>query len=113
MRKVTKKSQKAKADKLFSLKVREVGMCELAGLDSIRCSDNLQCMHIIGRSNHNLRWDTMNALCGCSGHHRYYTSHPFEFYELIKREFPKQYEYLQKNKNKFWDKNIEKVLENL
>lgn len=113
MRKPSRKTLKRKADKLFSEKVREVGMCELAGLDDIKCGGNLQCMHIIGRSNYNLRWDSYNAICGCSGHHRYYTSHPFEFYELIQKHWPEQYKYLLKNKNDFWDKDYDKVFEDL
>ena len=113
IKKGSKASKKRKADKIFSEKIREVGVCELKGLDNIKCGGNLQCMHIIGRSNHNLRWDSMNAICGCAGHHRYYTSHPFEFYELIQKNWPEQYKYLQEWKNEVWDKDIDRVLKEL
>lgn len=112
-RKGSRATLKRKADKMFSEKIRSRGYCQLAGLDKIRCSGNLQTMHIVGRSNHNLRWDSLNALCGCSGHHRYYTSHPFNFYELIKERFPENYVYLQEWKNEIWDRDIEAVLEGL
>ena len=109
-RKKTRTTLKRKADKLFGEKIRARGRCELAGLDDIRCSGQLQTMHIIGRSNHNLRWEAWNALCGCSGHHRWYTSHPFEFFGLIQTNFPDQYEFIEASKNDFWDKDYERVL---
>jgi ABC-type proline/glycine betaine transport system ATPase subunit len=47
---VNKKAAKAKADRLFSLKVREIGYCQLAAwFPKIRCNGNLQCCHIISR----------------------------------------------------------------
>jgi hypothetical protein len=98
---------------MFSEKVRAVGECELANLDNVRCGGGLQCMHIIGRANFNLRWDSMNALCGCAGHHSYYTNHPFEFYELVKNTWPDQYAYLLEHKNEIWDKDYDKVEQEL
>ena len=104
---------KRKCDKLFSEKVRAIGMCEFAGLDKISCGGVLQCAHIIGRSNFNLRWDSFNALSLCAGHHRYYTSHPFDFYELVKSNWPDQYAYLLEHKNELWDKDYDRVLNEL
>lgn len=113
MKKPSRKTLKLKADKRFRDLIRSRGVCELAGLDHIACSGDLQTMHIVGRANHNLRWDSANALCGCSGHHFYYTNNPFFFFELIKEHFADRYVYLQEHKNEIWDGDYEKVLEGL
>lgn len=109
----TFKKDKMKADRLFSLLIRKYGKCELAGLDHIRCGGVLQTMHIITRANFRLRWDTANALCGCAGHHVYYTHHPIEWTEFVKEHFPTQYEYLQDIRNEVWDRDIAEVLAGL
>ncbi len=62
------------ADKLFSLAVRSVGVCQID--DDRPCNGNLQCMHILSRSFRAVRWDRNNALCGCAGHHKHYTENP-------------------------------------
>lgn len=108
--KVKRSTLKARCDKLFSLRVRSRGYCELKGLDHILCSQNLQCMHIVGRRNYRLRWDLQNALAGCSGHHYYYANNPWEFNELIKEQFAVNYRYVNKHRNKLWDKDYERVL---
>lgn len=113
VRKTTKGALMRKADKIFSEKIRSKGYCELNGLDKIQCGGVLQTMHIISRSNKNLRWDPINALCGCAGHHSYYTYNPFEFYELIRAEFSDRYEYLQRYRNQLWDKDYDRVLNEL
>ena len=110
---MNKKTLKKKADLLFSKMVRRVGKCELEGKDSVTCNGVLQCMHIIGRSNHHLRWDTQNALCGCQGHHMYYTNHPWEFQEMIKVFYPERYEYLNKERHTLWNGDIQAVLATL
>lgn len=112
-RKGTRAALKRKCDKIFSEKVRAVGQCELAGLDKNQCSGSLQCMHIVGRSNHNLRWDSMNAICGCAGHHMYYTNRPTEFAMLVSEVWPEQWAYLQEHRNEIWDKDIEAIYEML
>lgn len=38
----------------------------------------LQCSHIIGRSNFKVRWDTNNAFGLCAGCHMYLEHHPLE-----------------------------------
>jgi len=97
---VTKKSLKKKADKVFSLWIRhKFGYCQLKGLDSIRCSSQLQNMHIESRGRLGIRYNPKNALCGCSGHHVWYTFHPSDFDALVKKHFPKQWKYVEAHKN--------------
>ena len=112
-RKGTKAGLKRKADKMFSEIVRSVNNCQLRGLDKIECRGVLQCMHIITRSNHNLRWDTANALCGCQAHHFYYTNQPWEWQEMIQKHFPDRYAYVNEWKNEIWDKDIDAIVEGL
>lgn len=112
-KKVKRSTLSNKADKLFSLKIREVGICMLAGIDKVKCGGSLQCMHIVGRANRRLRWDDMNALCGCAGHHTYYTNHPWEWVGIIQNKFPSKYAYIEKHRNEIWDKDILKILSEL
>lgn len=110
----SKSALKRLADKLFSEQVRGIGFCQFEfAFPKVKCSQTLQCMHIIGRANHRLRWDRKNAVCGCSGHHMYFTSHPSEFYILIPEMFPTAWNYLLEHRNEMWDKDIQKVLDNL
>jgi hypothetical protein len=113
VRKTAKSVLKRRADKLFSQKVRSIGICMLRGQDNVKCGGFLQCAHIVGRVNHALRWDLQNALSLCAGHHAYYTNHPWDWRGIIQNLFPNNYKYLEVNKNKIWDKNIEKVIEQL
>ncbi len=113
VRKTKKSTLKNRADKLFGELIRSRGVCELKGMDNVTCSGQLQTMHIIGRANFALRWDSYNALCGCSGHHFYYTNHPTNFAMLVADNFPKEFEYLKAHRNDIWDKDIEKVLTEL
>lgn len=112
-RKSNRATLKRKADKLFSLKVRSRGYCQLKGLDHIACSQDLQCMHVITRSNHRLRWEDLNALAGCFGHHRWYTTHPFEFILMIQKHFPLHYDFVMKYRNEIWNKDYDEVFRRL
>lgn len=112
-RKPKRTTLRNKADRLFSLKVRERGYCQAAGLDRLKCSGNLQCCHIEGRKNHRLRWDEMNALCMCQGHHIHYTHNPWGWQEFIREHFPQNYAHVSSLRNEMWDKSYEKVLEGL
>lgn len=109
VRKTTAGAKTRTADKNFSIKVRSIGICELKGKDKINCGGNLQCMHIITRTNRRLRWDLMNAISGCAGHHRYYTTHPFEFYEIIKKHFPNKYAYVSEHRHELWNGEYERT----
>lgn len=75
-----------KRDKNWSYMVKELASnkCEYCGK-----TENLNSHHIFSRSNHNLRWDIVNGICLCSGHHILksdFSAHktPAEFIEWIK-----------------------------
>src|SRR3990167_8233501 len=82
-KKPSRKSIIKKLDRLFSLKVREIGHCQLQGKDTIRCSTQLQCAHITTRGRKALRWDFNNAICICSGHHIWFTKNPNDWVNII------------------------------
>lgn len=65
------------ADRLFSLAVRSVGVCQIA--TQTPCRGSLQCCHLISRRYHAVRWDRRNAVAGCAAHHQYWTAHPLEW----------------------------------
>jgi hypothetical protein len=77
---MNRKQATAKADRLYSLKVREVGYCQLAAwFPAITCNGNLQCCHVISRRYKAVRWSLDNAVAGCAAHHLYGTHHPLEW----------------------------------
>jgi hypothetical protein len=77
------------ADRLFSLAVRSVGECQIR--DGRPCNGNLQCMHLLTRSLRVIRWDRRNALCGCAGHHTYYTHNPHDWVFWLFQRFGEEY----------------------
>jgi hypothetical protein len=111
--KIEKKKLKKQADTLFSLYIRRKGVCELAGRDGIHCGGSIQCAHIETRGVLAIRWEKMNALCLCGGHHWFYTNHESKWQEVIKKEFPKKYSFYLKHKNDIWDGDYDKVLRRL
>ena len=113
MQKPSRKSLKNRADKLFSLSIRAFGSCQLQGKDKIKCSSVLQCAHIVGRANMRLRWDIWNVLCICSGHHWWYTNNPEAWREIIKKEFPDSWKYVNKHRTEIWKGTVAEVLEGL
>ena len=92
----TKSYYKRKADTIFSKIIRSYGKCEMCGR-----SDEVQlhCAHFIGRNNHTLRWDYLNAICLCAGCHRGAHDDPQNFVEWFKRQYPSRYMYVSHNKN--------------
>ena len=97
--KVKKSTLRNKADKLMSLYVRKLGYCQIRGLDTIRCSDQLNDMHIRTRGVTALRYDLINHLCGCSGHHVFYTNNPSKWDALIQKYFPERWAHIQAHQN--------------
>ena len=116
-KKFNKTKAKRKLDTLFSLQTRAIGICQLAGVDKVRCGGVLQCAHIIGRANLFLRWDDRNALSLCAGHHVYYTYHPELWRDRMTMMFPLEYQWLLDNReqkiifNEVYYKNKLKELE--
>lgn len=77
------KKDKGLADKLFSQIIRSQGLCEAEGFGGIRCSPQLQTVHIITRKRSATRTDTRNAFSGCFNHHRFFHDYPREFSHFI------------------------------
>jgi hypothetical protein len=109
----TRTSLKKHLDKLFSERVRSRGYCQAAVLDEINCGGPLQTAHIEGRRCLNLRWEELNALCLCAGHHRWYTDQPIAWATLIQREFPSEWAYIKIHRHQRFDGDYERVLEGL
>ena len=83
------------ADKLFSMLIRKRGHCQ-------RClkTENLQCAHVVSRTNKLLRWNPDNALSLCTACHLFWMhKSPLEFVEWYKKEFPINYAFLMREKN--------------
>jgi hypothetical protein len=109
-----KSTLKRKADDAFGKLVRSKGFCELAGKDHIHCGGTLQTMHIITRSNLRLRYDFKNVLCGCGGHHVWYTHNPSAFDNFIQNNFPDKWKYIMDHKNekqKMTAEDYKKIIE--
>ena len=98
-KKIKRSTLKHKADKLFSLVVRGIGVCEAAGLDKIKCGGVLQCCHIITRGRLNIRYEFRNAICCCQGHHVFYTYHPIKWEQFVEKNFPDKYAFVKAHEN--------------
>jgi hypothetical protein len=55
----------------------------------------------------------MNAVCLCAGHHVWYTNNPNAWDKIVKKVFPKKFKFVEKHQSDIWDKNIEKVYDDL
>ena len=113
VKKVKKSTLKKKVDQVFSLFIRRHGVCQGSG-HGCECGGNLQCAHIISRWNLRLRWDEMNVLCLCAGHHRYWTNRPLEWADFIRKNFSKQYNYVmthKEEKKKMKESDYREVIE--
>ena len=99
-KKPSKTKLQKECDSLFSLLIRSVGKCQAKEYTKVTCGGHLQCAHIISRSNRRLRWDTMNAICMCAGHHRYFTTKAEAWYwDFLPKYFPEKSEYVKKHRN--------------
>lgn len=112
MRNATKKSLKAKCDKLWSEIIRSKGFCEVCG-----SNQNLNAHHVVGRINYSLRWDLRNGICLDAGCHTFSRSsahnNPILFMEWFKKNRPDDYEYLLSKKNLLVKPDYEQILNNL
>lgn len=93
-KRTSKRRKKRKAgmracDIEFSRQVRALGRCEAAGWvdvatgHSLKCSEVLQCAHIVSRRYKATRWKHSNALCLCAAHHVYWTHRPLEWETFV------------------------------
>ena len=95
------------ADKYFSDCVRERSncTCEYSWLvdpdgQARGVSRILECAHIYGRRNKNIRWHPFNAFCLSHTAHRYFTENPMEFSTFVKLKLViGQYDLLLERKN--------------
>jgi len=96
-RKVLKDSN----DDLFRriIYARDKKVCQLAGKDDVKCSNVIQCAHIISRVNFRLRWDLQNAVCLCHAHHFKYTIQEYLWWDIVREHFPEKWRYVDKLKN--------------
>lgn len=94
-KKPSKTALRAKADRLFSLRVRARGVCEAAFYTKVRCNGNLQCAHLISRRYLRIRWSEENALSLCMAHHVYFTHHELEWQLWLSETFPGRWERLR------------------
>jgi len=100
-KKWNKTKAKRKLDVLFSKAIRgNRGKCEVYGrVDGVRCGGPLQAAHIENRANIRLRWDVMNVLCLCFGHHFWFHRNPTRFMEFVMKYFSREYNYLVRYRN--------------
>lgn len=73
-RKLSRKGQRNKADRLFSQIIRSKGACCICGSTEV-----VQCAHLISRRYLGTRWDQQNAVPLCQKHHMFYTHRPLEW----------------------------------
>lgn len=100
---------KKKLDIYFSKYIRSLnnGRCAKCGK-----RDNLQCAHIVSRSNLNLRWDPLNALPLCVKDHLYWAhKNPLEFTEWLQKKYPINFKHVMRNKNKIVKFTLEDYIE--
>jgi hypothetical protein len=106
---------KRKADHLFAELIHLRGHCEAAWGDDKACGGGLQTAHVISRSNLTLRYCPDNALLMCTRHHLYWQhKSPLEFSEWFITNFPSQYQFLMREKNKLTTSiNYEEIINKL
>lgn len=74
----TRRKQRDKADRLFSLYIRARDrVCQKCGASKEQ--GQLQCAHIFGRRYFGTRWDPDNAVCLCAGCHKSFTHDPIRW----------------------------------
>ena len=89
---------KKRADRLWSKVIRQTGQCSYCGSRM-----NLQAHHLISRRHDYTRHKVECGLCLCEHHHLYCSNisphlAPKEFEKWLKKNFPKKYRWVQKNK---------------
>jgi uncharacterized Zn finger protein (UPF0148 family) len=111
-RKISRSELKRKCDKLASTYYRnQTPYCELAGKDGIKCSDQIQWMHIITRANLRLRYERFNHLIGCRGHHWYYTNNPVDWVRFLEKHFPERLAECELHRNEIDKPDYEALID--
>jgi hypothetical protein len=82
----------------FIVKERAGWKCELAGRDAVSCSssrkEDMQWAHLITRgASKTLKYDTQNAACLCSGHHKFYTHRNDLWKDICDEMWPERWEH--------------------
>jgi len=91
------------------VKDRDNYTCQVCG----KYGKSNQAHHIVGRSNHAIRWDMRNGVTLCVGCHMRAHNDPLGFTKWLMDYREDDYEYLLKKKNETWDKRYDKVIEYL
>lgn len=94
-------------DRIAGQACRDRGYCEIASFTKRhaveeddgtfrqpRCGGPLSWCHIKSRFHQKVRWDPLNAVCGCHSCHMYMTTHPDEWVRFIDEKYPGRWEYL-------------------
>lgn len=112
-KKASRKTQRNKADKLWSEIIRSKGACEVC-----KRTKNLNPHHIVGRRNLVLRHDIRNGCLLCAGCHIFKRESAHQdnlwFMEWFKKVRPKDYKYLMLQRCKIepqvdYDKILKKL----
>ena len=108
--KASRKTLKAKADKLFSEYIRKRdGKC-------MRCDlfkNRLECNHIVGRRNLRLRYDANNAITLCTACHFWWHENPLKASDWFRNKWPERAKYLIDYKNEIEKPDYYVVIEKL
>ncbi len=91
----SKTTLKNQADKLWSKIIGSKTYCEVCGKKGSNAH------HIIGRINHNVRWDIRNGCFLCYGCHFKAHNDPIEFIDWLKANREDDYYYLSKKRKEY------------
>ena len=104
---MTKKSLRAKADRIVGTWCRSLGYCE-------KCNSQIGLCwcHIITRSILKLRYEEKNNLCLCNSCHKHFHNKPLEFSDFVrKKKGVATYKWLIRESNKLKPLDIKFYLE--
>ena len=113
VKRLKRSTLKNKCDDMWREFVRIEGICEWCG----KRTGQMHAHHVIGRTNHTLRWDLRNGVCLDAGCHKMNAGNahddPIAFLKWFETTRPEDYEYICRKKNELWDRDYDKVLEYL
>jgi hypothetical protein len=102
-------------DTVFSLYIRERDgfTCVARPHPFCKCTEVMQCNHLVSRSNYRLRWEPLNAICGCAGLNTWAHYHTVEWDKLWRELFPERVAMLDRLKglkSKYSNADLELML---